>query len=215
MWNISSFLLNYNTGRFWRTWYLILQDRGNTFLWNIRSCLLNYNAGCWLNLKYGASLPNLDGSRRFLLNVDTSLPKCKVKVQSQLRESFVPRTIRLEFIGIKLMLEMYFTDLFLDRTEKGKGKGKYKVVPVICNEGTEGEQSCRSILSSTSALDGGGWLTPLPGHFAAGNESVPITQEAGWTPGCGKSLPHRGSTPDSPARNESISRLHRAGCLNI
>jgi hypothetical protein len=62
------------------------------------------------------------------------------------------------------MLEMHFTGLIPDRTVKGKGEGKYKVVPVICHEGTEGEQCCRSILSLTSAL-GGGWVlnaTPRP-----------------------------------------------------
>jgi hypothetical protein len=47
------------------------------------------------------------------------------------------------------MLEMCFTDLILDRTVKGKGKGKCKVVAVICHEVTEGEQKCRSILSLT------------------------------------------------------------------
>jgi hypothetical protein len=41
---------------------------------------------------------------------------------------------------MKLVLEMYFTDLIPDRTVKGKGEGKYKVVPVICHEGTKGSR---------------------------------------------------------------------------
>ena len=68
------------------------------------------------------------------------------------------------YFGIKLMLEMYFTDLILDGTVNGKGKDKYKVVPVICHGDTEGEQVCRSILTLTSALDEG-WMvnaTPRP-----------------------------------------------------
>jgi hypothetical protein len=41
-----------------------------------------------------------------------------------------------------------------------------------------------STLSSTSALDGGGWLTPRPGRFTPpGKDPVPIVQEAGWAPG--------------------------------
>jgi len=49
-------------------------------------------------------------------------------------------------------------------------------------------------------LDGGGWLTPHPGHFTPGKEEsdlVSIVQEAGWAPlglgagvdGCRKSCP--------------------------
>ena len=36
-----------------------------------------------------------------------------------------------------------------------------------------------STLSSTSALDGGGWSRPRPGRFTPGKDSVPIVQEAG------------------------------------
>jgi len=46
--------------------------------------------------------------------------------------------------------------------------------------------------------------TPRP-HFTPGKDPVPILQEAGWAPGPirtgGKSRPHRGSIPDSPARS--------------
>ena len=35
----------------------------------------------------------------------------------------------------------------------------------------EGEQKYSSTLSLTSALDGGGWLTPLPARFTPGKET--------------------------------------------
>ena len=52
--------------------------------------------------------------------------------------------------------------------------------------------------------------TPRP-HFTPGKDPVPILQEAGWAPGPvwtgGKSRPHRDSTPDRPARSQSLYRL--------
>ena len=52
--------------------------------------------------------------------------------------------------------------------------------------------------------------TPRP-HFIPGKDPVPILQEAGWAPGPawtgGKSRPHRDSTPDRPARSQSLYRL--------
>ena len=30
---------------------------------------------------------------------------------------------------------------------------------------------------------GGGWLTPRPGRFTPGNDTVSTVQEAGWAPG--------------------------------
>ena len=52
-----------------------------------------------------------------------------------------------------------------------------------------------------------GWVvssTPRP-HFTAGEDQVPIVQEAGWAPGPvltgGKSRPHRDWIPDRPARS--------------
>jgi len=39
-----------------------------------------------------------------------------------------------------------------------------------------------STLSSTSALDGGGWSKPSPGLFNSGKDSVPIVKEDGWVP---------------------------------
>jgi len=58
-----------------------------------------------------------------------------------------------------------------------------------------------------------GWVvssTPRP-HFTPGKDPVPILQEAGWAPGKvwtgGKSLPHRDSIPDPPARSQSLYLL--------
>jgi len=56
-------------------------------------------------------------------------------------------------------------------------KGKGKVHPLAGHEGPG------STLSLTSALDGGGWSTPCPGHFTPRKDTVPIVQEAGWAPG--------------------------------
>jgi len=58
-----------------------------------------------------------------------------------------------------------------------------------------------------------GWVvssTPRP-HFTPGKDPIPILQEVGWDPGPvltgGKSRPHRDSTPDRPARSQSLYRL--------
>ena len=40
-----------------------------------------------------------------------------------------------------------------------------------------------STLSLTSVHDGGGWLTPHPGHFTPRKEQAAIVQEAAWVPG--------------------------------
>ena len=44
-------------------------------------------------------------------------------------------------------------------------KGKGKVRPTAGYEGPEGQYTITSTFSLTSALDGGGWLTPRPGRF--------------------------------------------------
>jgi hypothetical protein len=49
-----------------------------------------------------------------------------------------------------------------------------KVHPRTGHEGPEGEQMYSSTLTSTSALDGSGWSTPLPGHFTHGHTPVPF-----------------------------------------
>jgi hypothetical protein len=65
----------------------------------------------------------------------------------------------------------------------------------------------------TSALEGGGWSTPLPGRFTPGKDPVPIAQEAGWAPGlfwmCATNLaPLTGiRSLDPPARSQSLYPL--------
>jgi len=50
-----------------------------------------------------------------------------------------------------------------------------------------------------------------PAASTPGKDPVPIVQEAGWAPGPvwtgGKSLPHRDSIPDRPARSRSLYQL--------
>ena len=61
---------------------------------------------------------------------------------------------------------------------------KGKVRPGTGHEGSEGEQRYSSPLSLTSALDGGGWLTPLPGRFTPGKEiRYPFYRRLGWPQG--------------------------------
>ena len=66
-----------------------------------------------------------------------------------------------------------------------------------------------SILSLTSALDGGGLLTPRPCRFIPGNDPLPIVKVAGWAPGPlwtgAKNLAHTGiRSPDRPANREAL-----------
>ena len=60
-----------------------------------------------------------------------------------------------------------------------KGKGHLRT----SHEGPEREQTYSSTLSSTSALDVGGWSTPRPGRFTPEKDPVSIVEEAGWAPG--------------------------------
>ena len=95
---------------------------------------------------------------------------------------------------------------------------KGKVHPRTGHEGPEGEQTYSSTLPSTSALDRGGWSTPLPGHFTPGKDSVLIVQEAGWAPGPvwtgAENLAPTGiRSLDRPARSESLYRLSYPGPL--
>jgi hypothetical protein len=71
-------------------------------------------------------------------------------------------------------------------------------------------------LSLTSALDGGGWLTPRPGRFNLGKDPVPIVHEAGWVPrpvwtGAENLAPTGIRSPDRPASSESLYRLTYPG----
>jgi hypothetical protein len=74
-----------------------------------------------------------------------------------------------------------------------------------------GKYSCAFTL--TSALDGGGWLTPLPDRFTPGKETqYPLYRRMGGPQGQSgrvrKISPHTGiRSPDRPARSESLYRL--------
>jgi len=64
----------------------------------------------------------------------------------------------------------------------------------------------------TAALEWGEWSAARPGRtLPPGKDPVPILQQAGWAlepvwTG-GKSRPHRDSTPNRPARSQSLFRL--------
>jgi hypothetical protein len=57
----------------------------------------------------------------------------------------------------------------------------------------------------------GGGQPHAPAAFTSGKDPVPILQEAGWAPGPvwtgGKSLIHRDSTPNRPARSQSMQSM--------
>ena len=68
-----------------------------------------------------------------------------------------------------------------------------------------------STLSSTTALDGGGWSAARPDRFTPRNDPVPIVQEAGWAQGPvwtgAENLALTGiRSLDRPARSESLYR---------
>jgi hypothetical protein len=56
-----------------------------------------------------------------------------------------------------------------------KGKGIFH--PKTGHEGPEGVQMYNSTVSTTSALDGGGWSKPRPGRFNPGKDPPPTIQE--------------------------------------
>ena len=71
---------------------------------------------------------------------------------------------------------------------------------------------CSSTLTSTSALDEGGWSTPRPGRFTPGKDPVPIVQEAGWATGTDLTGAENFAltgirSHGRPARSESLYRL--------
>ena len=73
-----------------------------------------------------------------------------------------------------------------------------------------------STLTSTSALDGGGWSAPRPGRFTPGKNPVSIVQETGWTPGPvwtdAENLSYSETrSQDRPVRSESLYRLSYPG----
>jgi hypothetical protein len=62
------------------------------------------------------------------------------------------------------------------------------------------EQRYSSTLSLTSALGGGGWLTPPPAALTQVITQLTIVQDAGWGPRAGaKNLTYKGiRSPDRP-----------------
>jgi hypothetical protein len=80
--------------------------------------------------------------------------------------------------------------------------------PITCNEGTEWEQRCSSALSFNSELHG--WTAPRPACFNPGRRPGWVGPRYG-TDECGKSRLHLDSTPDPPARSESLYRLSYSG----
>ena len=72
---------------------------------------------------------------------------------------------------LQIQIEFSETYKFFEMNEKGKGK----VQPRRDHEGPQGEHRYSSTISLTSVLDGGGWSTPLPGHFTPGTHCV-----GGW-----------------------------------
>jgi len=57
-----------------------------------------------------------------------------------------------------------------------------KAHPITCHEGCSGEQRYSFTLSLTSALKGGGWLTPLPGCSIPEKDQLSIVYEGRWAP---------------------------------
>jgi len=67
-------------------------------------------------------------------------------------------------------------------------------------------------LSLTSAVVGGGWSMPYPGHFTSAIDPVPIVWEDGWASGlvwtgAENLAPTEIRLPDHPARSELLYRL--------
>jgi hypothetical protein len=80
-----------------------------------------------------------------------------------------------------------------------KGKGH----PTTGHQGPRGGSRGVAYSFSSSALEGGGWLSPRTGRFSPGKDPVPIVQEAGCVPGpvwtCAKNLAPTGiRSPDRP-----------------
>jgi hypothetical protein len=58
-------------------------------------------------------------------------------------------------------------------------KNTLKVHPVTCHKGPEGEEMFSSILSLTSALDGGEWSTPFHVRFTPRKTWYPLYRRLG------------------------------------
>jgi hypothetical protein len=71
---------------------------------------------------------------------------------------------------------MYFYILLVTINIPNHVEGKIKKVKFTLEQATKAQRGSRGValLSLTSALDGGGWSTPCPGHFTPWKDSVPI-----------------------------------------
>jgi hypothetical protein len=95
---------------------------------------------------------------------------------------------------------------------KGKDKGRPKTGHEDPGKGGRRKQRYSSTLSLTSALHGGGWLTPRPGRFTPRKETrYPLCRSMGGPKsrldGCGKFRFYRIRSRNRPARSESLYRL--------
>ena len=141
-----------------------------------RLCCL-HRQGWWLTAE--------DAGRRILRNMEKV---CEIKqrhIATQVNfQTYNHQNLRLDLV------EILFCSIW------GKGKGKAKVHPRTGHEGPEGEWSYSSTLCLTSALDRVGGQGHAPAALPPRK-----TRYQSWvgprpgTDGCGKSHPHRDSTP--------------------
>ena len=87
---------------------------------------------------------------------------------------------------------------------KVEGKCKGEVHPRTGHESPKGKKRYSSVLSLTSALDGGGWLGSHPGRFTLGTENLyqlhrRLDEPQDRSGQVRKSRPHRDSIPEPPS----------------
>jgi hypothetical protein len=85
----------------------------------------------------------------------------------------------LKFFETKFYVVILVLSSFLSVKKLSLNK-KVKIDLRTGHKGSKGEQRYSSTLSLTSALDGGGWLTPRSGFYNPENDPVTIVQENGW-----------------------------------
>jgi hypothetical protein len=89
-----------------------------------------------------------------------------------------------------------------------KVKGNFH--PSIGHEGKEGKQRDSSTLSLTSAVDGGEWSTPHPGHFTPRKETqCPLYRREGGPQDRSRRLQDSIPGPSSPKRVAIPTELSR------
>jgi hypothetical protein len=84
-----------------------------------------------------------------------------------------------------------------------------KVHPTTRHEGILQEYTYRFTFSFTSALDGGGWLTPRPGRFASGKETgYPLHRTLGEPQGKSRRMKKTSLPGFEPRTIHSITSRH-------